>query len=421
MREKETPCCWRFRRDPTNLDSQSLFISRIQPLSPPAAMTHRFICLLVFCLISCGTAGTTLGQSNDQADNKKAKAEAKPKTRGPVHTSPPSGDADYALMGEFLGPITVGENEYRPLGLQVRPIGQDQFEAVSFFGGLPGQKQHDPEGIKLVGRRAGDFLVLSGGPWAVFVETDHCTLIDRTGKKIGRLERVQRTSPTLGAQPPENAIVLFDGQDISQFTTAQMTDDGLLMEGADLKPMFQDFDLHVEFFLPYMPEADGQARANSGLYLQSRYECQILDSFAQDRMDNGCGAIYTYRKPDLNMCFPPLVWQTYDVRFTAPRWAADGSKIRHARITSWLNGVVIQDDVEVTRKTGGGKEEEPLLLPIRLQNHKDPVRFRNLWLIDRGLTTTEFPIFVKSESAKAKVPAEKPAKQEIEQTDPEGR
>ena len=74
-----------------------------------------------------------------------------------------------------------------------------------------------------------------------------------------------------------------------------------------MKPMFQDFDLHVEFRLPYMPTAEGQKRGNSGVYLQSRYECQVLDSFAQDRLINGCGAIYTFRKPDLNMCFPPLV------------------------------------------------------------------------------------------------------------------
>ena len=325
------------------------------------------------------------------------------------NTSPPKGDRDYDLMGEFVGQITGAGGGKQLLGMQVRPTGSDNFEAVSFLGGLPGEEKHNRDGTKLLGRRSGNFLVLSGGPWAVFVEPEHCTLIDNTGTKLGQLKRVRRTSPTLGAKPPKDAVVLFDGTHIDQFTNARMTQDGLLMEGADMKPMFQDFDLHVEFRLPYMPQVDGQKRGNSGVYLQSRYECQILDSFAQDRLINGCGAIYTFRKPDLNMCFPPLVWQTYDIRFTAPRWASDGSKIRNAHITSWLNGVKIHDNIEVPSKTGHGQIEEPLLLPTRLQNHKDPVRFRNVWLIDRGLMTSEFPIRApKKVEPKPPTPAPKP-------------
>ncbi len=178
------------------------------------------------------------------------------------------------------------------------------------------------------------------------------------------------------------------------------------MEGADLKPMFQDFNLHVEFRLPYMPEADGQARANSGLYLQSRYECQVLDSFALDPVFNGCGALYRFRKPDFNMCLPPLVWQSYDIQFTAPRWAADGSKIRDAHITSWVNGVKVQDNVALPDKTGAGKQEEPILLPIRIQDHGDPVRFRNIWIVDRGLALGEFPIHPTQEELEAAAKAE---------------
>jgi hypothetical protein len=313
--------------------------------------------------------------------------------KGPALTAPPEGDANYALLGEYLGPIATGENEYEPLGLQVRPVGGDRFEAVQFRGGLPGQPKHDPEGTKLLGSRSGDFIVLSGGPWAIFVEHDHCLIVDRQGQQVGRLERVQRQSPTLNAAPPHDAVVLFDGSGTEQFTKAEMTEEGLLMQGADIKPMFQDFDLHLEFRLPYMPEASDQSRGNSGVYLQSRYECQVLDSFAQDRLFNGCGALYRFRKPDLNMCFPPLSWQTYDIRFTAPRWAADGTKIRDAHVTSWLNGVKVQDNVALPNKTGAGKPEAPLLLPTRLQDHGDPVRFRNIWVVDRGLTTgVAFPV-----------------------------
>ena len=113
------------------------------------------------------------------------------------------------------------------------------------------------------------------------------------------------------------------------------------------------------------------------------------------------------------MAFPPLSWQTYDVQFTAPRWAADGSKVRNARITSWINGVTVQDNVELPNKTGAGQPEEPILLPIRLQDHGDPVRFRNIWLVDRGLAKGKFPIHTTKEELEAaknaKLAAEKKA------------
>ena len=188
-----------------------------------------------------------------------------------------------------------------------------------------------------------------------------------------------------------------------------MTDDGLLIEGAEIRPMFQDFNLHAEFRIPYMPQADGQSRGNSGLYLQSRYECQVLDSFGTEPLYNGLGSLYRFKKPDLNMAFPPLVWQTYDIQFTAPRWASDGTKIREAHITSWINGVKVQNNVALPNKTGAGQEEAPLLLPIRIQDHGDPVRFRNIWIIDRGLMTAPFP--VKTPKPKPQKPSE-PAKAE---------
>lgn len=337
---------------------------------------------LLAMVVSSGVAGA--------ADGDGAKA----------HTEPPQDDPSFVLQGEFVGPVAEGENDYRALGLQVRPLGGDRFEARQFAGGLPGQDNHQGDAVTLVGRRSGDFLVLSGGPWAVFVEKDHCLVVDRNGERVGRLERIQRSSPTLGAEPPEEATVLFDGNGTDQFTRAEITSDGLLKQGADFKPMVQDFDLHLEFRLPYMPGAGGQARGNSGVYLQSRYECQVLDSFAQEIQINGCGSLYRLKKPDVNMCLPPLVWQTYDIRFTAPRWAADGSKLRDAHVTVWLNGVKIHDNVAVPNKTGAGQPEAPSLLPTKLQNHKDPVRFRNVWLIDRGLNSTvEFPVQSNAEDA----------------------
>ncbi len=313
---------------------------------------------------------------------------------------PPEVDDNYNLLGEFVGTVTISEGKQEPLGLQIRPIGDNKFDALQYAGGLPGQELHKPELLKLAGVRSGDFVILSGGPWAIFVEKDHCMLVSREGNRIGRLERIVRTSPTLGAEPPKDAIVLFDGKSTEQLVSAKMTEDGLLMQGADIKPMLNDFNLHVEFRLPYLPSKDDQERGNSGIYLQSRYEMQVLDSFGQEPKFNGCGSIYRYKSPDLNMCLPPLQWQTYDIVFTAPRWAADGKKIRNATVTSWLNGVKVQDNVSMETKTGAGKPEEPVLLPTKLQDHKDQVRFRNIWAIDRGLSAGEFPVNGKPQAEK---------------------
>lgn len=297
-------------------------------------------------------------------------------------------------MGEFVGVIQTGDEQFSPLGLQLRPLGPGNFEAVQFIGGLPGQEGYQSDQVlQLSGRRYEEYMTLTGGPWVIVVEKDHCLVLDRFGTSLGRLERIQRGSPTMGARPPKGATVLFDGSSLEQFTNGKMTDDGLLMAGADVLPMFQDFNLHVEFRLPYMPNSDDQARGNSGCYLQSRYEVQILDSFAQLPLFNGAASLYRIKAPDLNMSFPPLVWQTYDIVFTAPRWAADGSKLRNARLTVWHNGVKVHDDTEVPSKTGAGREEEPTLLPIRFQDHRDPVVFRNIWIIDRGVTDNiSFPV-----------------------------
>ncbi|MFN3193692.1 MAG: family 16 glycoside hydrolase [Aureliella sp.] len=309
-------------------------------------------------------------------------------------TEAPVDDLDFNLMGEFVGPIEVSENVYEPFGLQIRPIGNGRFEALQYAGGLPGQDSFaGEEPTQLIGVRSGDFVVLSGGEHAIFVEPSSCLLVNRTGKRVGRLERIERGSPTMGAEAPSEATVLFDGSGTNQFTAARMTDEGLLMEGADTLPLFQDFNLHVEFRLPYMPNSQGQKRGNSGCYLQSRYEVQVLDSFATIPVFNGCSSIYRTKAPDLNMCLPPLQWQTYDIQFTAPRWGADGSKLRNGRITVWQNGIKTQDNFELPNKTGAGKVEAPTLLPIRFQNHSDPVRYRNIWIVDRGLAMGEFPVY----------------------------
>ena len=133
-----------------------------------------------------------------------------------------------------------------------------------------------------------------------------------------------------------------------------------------------------------MPEARGQERGNSGTYLQGRYEVQILDSFGLEPRDNECGGIYSVGPPRLDMCYPPLAWQTYDIEFTAAKFDAAGKKTADARMTVRHNGVLIHDGRAVDHATTASIEgESPSPGPVYVQDHGCPVRFRNVWLVKR--------------------------------------
>ena len=128
-------------------------------------------------------------------------------------------------------------------------------------------------------------------------------------------------------------------------------------------------------------QASGQARGNSGVYVQSRYEVQVLDSFALEGENNECGGIYKVARPSVKMCLPPLSWQTYDVSFTAAKFDKAGKKLAPAVTTIRHNGVVIHDKLTLKLTAGGGRnDEKPGAL--YLQNHGDPVRFRNIWVVE---------------------------------------
>lgn len=145
-----------------------------------------------------------------------------------------------------------------------------------------------------------------------------------------------------------------------------------------------DAQIHVEFTTP---KADaeagkkGQERGNSGVYIQGRYEVQVLDSYQNDTYADGqCGAIYKQHPPLVNACRAPGQWQTYDIVFTAPRFDKDGKKTANARLTVLHNGVLVQNNAEVTGPTGGGKEEAPTPGPLVLQDHGNLVQYRNVWV-----------------------------------------
>lgn len=199
---------------------------------------------------------------------------------------------------------------------------------------------------------------------------------------------------TVTQAPPESAVILFNGKDLKNWTTRDgspavwRVEDGVMNvvpRGGDImtKETFTDFMLHLEFVTPDMPEATGQAKGNSGVFLQGRYEIQVLDSYGIKIPGKGdCGAIYNQFAPIVNACKPPLEWQTYDAIFRAPRVDDAGNVVENARLTVLQNGLVIHNNVQLPGVTGGNigsdvGEPGPLLL----QDHGNDVKYRNIWIV----------------------------------------
>ena len=255
---------------------------------------------------------------------------------------------------------------------------------VTYQGGLPGAGWDKAHKQEVDGKREGDKIIFTntnnyraelasgkisiksdaGGPWT--------------------MEKIERKSPTLGAKPPAGAIVLFDGTSADAWKNGKMDERGLLQAGTISKQAFTDFVMHLEFLLPFKPLGRGQDRGNSGVYLLDRYECQVLDSFGLKGENNECGGFYQQAKPDVNMCFPPLAWQTYDFDVTAAKFDESGKKVKNTVITVKHNGVVIHDKLEMKKETpGGGMKEVAEGGGIQLQGHGNPVFYRNIWIVPK--------------------------------------
>jgi len=299
------------------------------------------------------------------------------------------------IMGEYAGTFTPAEGAGLKAEAKVIAEGNAAYRAALLY--TPAGEGAKPVRIELTGTLKDDELPLAGkvgdADWKGTLAKEQLTA-SAEGPKGGKfdLKRTVRKSPTEGQKPPQGAIVLLpfeEGKETNLDEWANkkwltLPDGSMQVKGGDNRTVrkFQSFQFHAEFCVPFMPDKRGQGRGNSGVYLQDRYEIQVLDSFGLVMGGGDCGAIYGKRTSSCNPCLPPLAWQTYDITFTAPK-LEDGKKVKPAMVTILLNGLAIHDNVAIEGTTGGasGKEGEPG--SIRLQDHGNPMRFRNIWIVER--------------------------------------
>ena len=305
---------------------------------------------------------------------------------GPKITDPAKVDSDYALQGEYSGSFDNNGETFKA-GAQIIALGNGEF-AISFYpGGLPGDGfgRDKSKVVRANGKLVNGEVKFTGEKGSAVLSKDGIALFDTNGEGGPVLEKVNRKSPTLGKQAPKGAVVLFDGTNVDNWKNGRLSDDGLLMEGTTSKNLFQDHHIHLEFRIPYQPLDRGQGRGNSGIYVQGRYEVQMLDSFGLHGAMNECGGIYSVTETPINMAFPPLTWQTYDIYYTAGRYDDNGKVVKHPFISVYHNGVKIHDKVQLPGErntTAAPLKAGPAPGPVFLQNHGCPVRYRNIWVVE---------------------------------------
>jgi hypothetical protein len=298
----------------------------------------------------------------------------------PAYTNAKDAGPDFAVQGEYLGTASESGEKW---GAHTIALGDGKFDVVGYKGGLPGAGWSKGDELKRgTGELKDGVLELKGDDWTATVKDGVFTVMHE-GQTVAELKKVERKSPTLGAKAPQGATVLFDGTTADNFENGKIIEDNLLAASNPVSKLkLGDHTLHIEFRTPFMPKSRGQARGNSGVYPQGRYEIQVLDSFGLEGKNNECGGIYSISEPAVNMCLPPLAWQTYDIEFTAARYDGD-KKIENARLTVKHNGVVIHDNVDLKDGTPGKDPEGPSRNGLYLQDHGNPVAFRNIWVVEK--------------------------------------
>lgn len=291
------------------------------------------------------------------------------------------------IMGEYEGQWDSGDDVDKVLAAQVIALGRDRYRIVM-------KSKLD---LRSTPKFVAEATAVNG---VVDFKDERETAHIENGAITGgsriakfRLKKVERENPALGTPPPEGAQVLFDGKSLDAWQPAkgwEITPDGVLMVTPDgeyliTRQEYGDVQLHVEFRVPFMPMQQGQARGNSGVFLNDEYEVQVLDSFGLEGYYDDCGAIYKVMAPKVNACRPPLQWQAYDITFHAAKFDAAGKLTANPRIEVVQNGVLIHHDQEIPWITGWKHEDREKPHPaapgfIKLQGHNNFVQYRNIWV-----------------------------------------
>lgn len=301
-----------------------------------------------------------------------AQESAKPKPKIEKYPDTPVwSDANKAAQ-EFPGFDFIGEYVKGKLALQVTPS-EGKFYLSLYEGGLPGDGWN-------------------GGP------VDHEWIEAAAMKpRLSGWKKVNRSANVTGKKPPAGAIVLFDGSNTDLWNNGRIQN-GCLKAGTRTKQKFIDFQLYFEFLTPLKPEPpiSHPHRGNSGVFALGAYEVQIADTFGLDPepsawkeatllkpVDTWCGGVYGIHAASMNMCLPPLSWQSMEIEFKAARFE-NGKKVSPAVVSVIHNGVKIHDKVSLPAGTGGGPSgprPEVAEGPISIQNHGNPNVFRNIWIV----------------------------------------
>lgn len=310
----------------------------------------------LLCFVSLVFAATGNAFQEKKGDEKK---QEKKKPAGSFIT-PEEAGSDFRIQGEY-----VGEGDKGKLAAQVVALGDGKFDVYLLTGGLPGAGWDTKGRVKVPAKTDESKTTFMSKDVSGSIADGKLSVKGAQGDFT--LSRVDRKSPTTGAKAPAGALILFDGTSAAEWGGGKIVEDNLLFCGVNSKKKFGAGKLHIEFRTPFEPKKGGQGRGNSGVYVQGK-EVQVLDSFGLKGDSGECGGYYGEAKPAVNMCLPPLSWQTYDIEISTDDKGQTLSTVIH-------NGVKIHDNFVV-------RKSPPTPTIIHLQNHGNHVVYRNIWWVE---------------------------------------